>query len=282
MLSISGLALEDGQAIVIIQQVLPGDMGSRVDASEVLRYARALMPIVLSHHPDCSFFHGDTIPLPFSRYRLCLGCSVSYPLAFLLPIVALLTGWYERMPDLILPNGSVLAAGVILCLPQIAKYAIVRGGKLWRVTVKLSLGMGLGCGILWVLILPIPVVVRVVVLIAIVISVLFLGSVRYNYIRRICSSCIYHGDWDICYGFRRINLYCSLGNRRGPLLQRTILDIRTKRRMLAKQDGPPGRCDDQEPPLTDGKIWILDDPAYVVPWLPRTGLEAGMSSDIPR
>ncbi|MBN1540182.1 MAG: hypothetical protein JW939_08575 [Candidatus Thermoplasmatota archaeon] len=247
--------------------------------NEIIKTMRTLAPFLLSHHPDCSFFDNDVFQV--SGKRICLGCSIAYPTAVLLIILSIFTGWYRSLPEFIFHQDMLFCASLLLGSLQFIKYQGIRSSRTANILVKASLGLSLGGITVWIFTTPIHFVFRIVMFIVFFISLQFVGTMRFRSIRDVCSNCIYHGDWDICYGFRDLNRYHDFSHvdRRG--LERLIFDKKRKQRMAFRVNRSRKRGHRID--LRDAsKRWVYHDKAYDVPWLPGTGSEVSRYEDILR
>ncbi|MGA1866674.1 MAG: hypothetical protein ACMUFK_04320 [Thermoplasmatota archaeon] len=186
------------------------------------------------------------------------------------------------MPELIMHQDLLLCASILLGSMQFIKYQGMRSSRAANILVKISLGASLGGITVWIFTMPIHYVFKILIFISFFISLQFIGTLRFRSVRNVCSNCIYHGDWDICYGFRDINRYDDFGHivdRRG--LERLIFDKRRKQRGASGVNKLRKRRHQID--LRDAsKRWIYHDKAYEVPWLPGTGYEVSRCEDIPR
>ncbi|MBN1390685.1 MAG: hypothetical protein JXA22_08605 [Candidatus Thermoplasmatota archaeon] len=246
---------------------------------DIIKTVRRLSPFLLSHHPDCSFFDQDIYRV-FGK-KICLGCSIAYPTAFLVIISSLLTGWYRSFPELIIHEDMLIIASMMMGSLQFIKYVGLRSSRPLNIFIKISLGLSLGGITVWIFTIPIHLIFRILLFIIFFIFVQFLGSLRFRSVRNICADCIYHGDWDICPGFRNINRYHDFSHivdRRG--LERLIFDRKRKQRpsygsRMRRTRKPP--ID-----LVDGsKRWTYHDIIYEVPWLPGPRFGVSRYEDIP-
>lgn len=238
---------------------------------------RRLAPFLLSHHPECSLFGDDTYEL-FGK-RFCLGCSITYPTAIAAALIILLTGAYGNFPEPLFHQSVLLLVSITLGLFQLIKYFRFHGKKNYRILVKFSLGLAIGGMAVWALTMPVFFPFRIVILVIFMMLIMFTGSSRILYIRGICAGCVYHGDWDICYGFRKLNSYHAFRNVKGRRLTRLIFD-RERKKDAGHLTKPPGGLDDEEPPLKDDCRWLYHEEGYRIPWLPLTGLEVERLEDI--
>jgi hypothetical protein len=247
--------------------------------NEAIQIVRRIVPILISHHPMCSRFHGDTFGL-FGR-RICLGCATVYPIALSLIVLDILFRWDRAIPTLFLHKDLLIASCIFLGSLQMLKYISPPDTKFLRIAVKVALGLAIGGVFVWIFTLPTLFLVQMALFIAFSSASALLASYRYNYLRSTCAGCIYHGDWDICFGFRTLNQHCRIPHDlRGRALRSLIFDRSRKQRLESK--GTPQACVRSEPGLEDPNIWLYHEPGYSIFWLPRTGLEVTDQSEVPR
>ncbi|MDG6223957.1 MAG: hypothetical protein QCI82_00410 [Candidatus Thermoplasmatota archaeon] len=212
-----------------------------------------------------------------------MGCSTSYTIAALLVISCAFLRWDLYFGTMLLHKDLLLSLALLLGSFQLLKYIVPFRSRSIRVLVKAALGISLGSLCVWALTLPVPLYTRFAGLLAIISSIALLGTYRYNYLRKVCSGCIYHGDWDICYGFRTLNSHDRLRNisRRHGIFS-LIFDERRKEGLFEKEGLPPREAYSLlEPELEDDPPWLFHNESYRIPWLPRTGLEVSDKKDIP-
>jgi hypothetical protein len=246
---------------------------------EVSSVFKALLPFLLSHHPLCSFYKDDTYAL-FGR-RFCLGCSITYPTAILVAVLVLVTGIYRLFPEPIFHQSLLLAFSVLLGVVHMVKYRNRFKGLKMRVAVKAALGFSIAGSVVWILTFPTnwPVVLLFFILFLVLFS--FMGTFRLYYFQRICAGCIYHGDWDLCFGFRGLNRYHaikSIGRKRRLYL---LMFDREKRKTYPIREGPTASADDYEPDLADNVNWLYTDGKKGIPWVPEYYPEIDRIGDIP-
>jgi len=252
-------------------------MTSGYHGSSIIKLLRSLLPILLSHHPDCSIFHMDTIPI--FRTRICLGCSLTYPIAIALLVSYFLIGW--EVPTFFIHSELLMVASLVLGSVQFLKYTIPVRGTAFRVIVKIALGLSLGGLVVWILSFPGPWWVKLGLFFLAAIIISMIGTYRYNYLRRTCSTCMYHGDWELCFGFRTLNKHTLLKQRMSKVHLRALMfDEATKRRTGERSIDPVKAQTFPEPPLDDPPPWLYFDDSYRIPWLPLTGLEVRSRSEL--
>lgn len=240
---------------------------------------RAIVGLLMAHHPDCSMFYGDTFRIGGRSF--CLGCAITYPTAVLALMAFILFPIESAFPTLLVHREPLLALGIAMGFLQLIKYRARIDSRPFRITVKVVLGMSIGTILFWIFTLPAPLIVSIMVLFIFSAGGMMIATYRYVYIRKVCAGCIYHGDWDICFGFRGFNLFCRMG-RGGP--RKVIENIfRKEMKMRLMREGVANGClMNEEPRLVDASKWLYHEQAYKVPWLPLTGLEVTRRSEIPR
>lgn len=245
---------------------------------EVTDVFRALFPFLLSHHPLCSFYEKDTYEMLGRRF--CLGCSIAYPLAFIIAFTILATTWYRSFPEPFFHQSILLLVSVLAGSIHMGKYLIRSGSLLLKIIFKIFLGISVSGIIVWIFTIPAGWPVILPAFLLFILGLGFMGTFRLYYFYGICSGCIYHGDWDLCYGFRGLNRYHSIKDLKGGRLHEVMFN-RTMRRSFPVRQGTPASIKDPEPVLRDEKKWIYDDGSYSIPLVPKTGLEVGDYHDIP-
>jgi hypothetical protein len=224
-------------------------------------------------------FERDTFRIADTTF--CLGCAMAYPTAVLTLILFVLFRWDRLFPTLIFHRESLLALAVLLGCLQFIKYKVPLRSRSFRASVKVALGASIGMVFFWIFTLPTNLIISIAILILFSLAAMLIATYRFVYIRKVCAGCVYHGDWDICYGFRGFNLFCRLGIGNPARIRRNIFDRGTKKRLMER--GEEGGCPAiLEPPLNDVPEWLYHEDSYRIPWLPLTGLEVTDRSGVPR
>ncbi len=246
---------------------------------DVFATARRLSIYLLSHHPNCAFFDHDVYHL-FGK-RICLGCSIAYPTAIMIILTSFLMKWYGSIPEILFHQDLLLVASLIFGSFQFIKYQGLSFSKPLNIFIKLSLGISLGGLVIWIFTLPIHFVLQILLFVLSFVMVQFIGTLRFRNIRITCADCIYHGDWDICQGFRNINRYEDFKH---------ITDRRNLEKLIFDREGKKGRPKrkgvhgHEEAPIDirdRSKRWTYHNGSYDIPWLPRSGMEVTEYNDIP-
>ncbi len=197
---------------------------------EVLSVFRALAPFLRSHHPLCSFYNNDTYNI-LGR-RICMGCSISYPLALILIISTLITRSYRYIPEPQFHQSVLLGTSVLFGLFHMMKYLIRSEGRITRLAAKVSLSFSLAGLIVWALTIPARLQIILLFIFLIIVSISFMGTLRLYYFYRTCAGCIYHGDWDLCFGFRGLNRYHAIKDiKPGRRLHELMFDKKRRKRI---------------------------------------------------
>ncbi len=234
---------------------------------EPARVIRSLVPVLFSHHPMCSFFSHDSYVL-FGR-RFCLGCSITYPLALIISLFLILTGAYHHFPEPLFHQSLMLLSSVVLGSFQLVKYKSDSENIIFKITIKVLLGVAIAGIITWVLTIPGQWYGILLLFLLGMVLLSFLGTFRLMYVNRKCAGCIYHGDWDICYGFRGVNRYHSVSDITSKAKISNLIFNKKMKRSFPVRSGPRATFDDPEPDLIDSDRWILRE-NLVFPWLPKT------------
>lgn len=156
------------------------------------RSVRLGLHLGLAHHPLCTEFRTDVVRL--GRLHACSGCLATWPafaVAFPLALLARLDG---------APAWSLLAAGLVLGLPQMASYRW-RLSRLERAAAKAVGGVGLALALAGALAAGWPAVALVAVLALGMLASLALQVVRFRSILATCDACPFKRDWETCPGF---------------------------------------------------------------------------------
>ncbi len=248
---------------------------------EIWHILKSISPFILSHHPVCSKFDSDTFG--FLGRRICLGCSITYPIAVLVLVLDILLRCDRSIGTWIVHKEWLLIASIAMGSLQALKYLYPPQMKSLRIAVKIALGVSIGGLTVWFFTFPAIFAIQFGMFIIFAAALGFVASYRYNYLRRICSGCIYHGDWDLCFGFRTLNHHCRLRPKMSKQALRSMIFDRTRKRRWDREEAGVRGCFHRvEPHLEDRPPWLYDEPSYVVPWLPRTGLEVRCRSEIPK
>lgn len=243
----------------------------------VKRTLKGIFPILLSHHPLCSIYHDDTYEL-FGR-RFCMGCTVSYPTMAIIILTWVLFDPWKDIPEIIFHLDIILAASILFGSFQFLKYTRDTEGKLPKFLIKASLGISLGLGTVWIFSLPITFLARILIFILSIFLIQMFILLRIPHIRRRCSKCQYHGDWDICYGFRTLNKYHHFRNIKERKRIRNLMFDRERKKSAPYSDET--LSSEPEPDLYDPPAWLYHDDTFDSPLTGRTGLEVRSIKEIP-
>ena len=147
----------------------------------------------LAHHPLCSRFRADVVHV--GRAHLCSGCLATWPaFALVLPMALL-----ARLQGA--PAWALLAAGLVLGLPQMASYGW-RRSRAERAAAKVVGGAGLALALTGLLGLGLPGPALLGVLIAGGAGSIALQGLRMRAILATCDACPFRRAWDRCPGFQ--------------------------------------------------------------------------------
>ncbi len=164
-----------------------------------------IVKFILSHHPDCPGFEGDTILI--FKYNVCLGCFVLYPTIALILMSNLVFRWDIYFIDIILHKDLLLIMAAIFFLPQFIKYFKNTREKSYNIIIKIMLSLSISLMIIWAFTLSLSIYLKVIIILFFFIIGSLSGIFRFLYIQKVCTACKYRANWDICYGFRGLNGY---------------------------------------------------------------------------
>ena len=210
-----------------------------------------------------------------------MGCYISNSLAIVLIASWVMMGWDDIFPTLFFHKEVMLAFGVLLCMGQMISPIFGSKGSAQKVLSKIMLGAGMGILSVWVITLPTLLILRIVLFMLWAMSASFLATFRIRNVKRACSTCIYHGNWDICYGFRSLNKYMAIKDVSDKKELRELMFDKMRVRALPYDSGPLTVVRSlPEPRLQDDCQFIYHDESFRVPWVPATGLEVERLEDV--
>jgi hypothetical protein len=188
--------------------------------------------------------------------------------------------WDRVFTDLLFHKDILLIAGLATGLIQV--FSSFHSTKnLWvKIIIKIFLGLGFGLTTVWVFTLPLHILLRILLFVVLVMIATYIGTFRVRNLRKTCANCIYHGNWDICYGWRFINDYRYLKSEKKPKAIRKLI---FKKRKPLPEIPLLSRSElkkEQELPLDDDCRWVYHSPALKVPWLPGLDCEVEREEDV--
>jgi hypothetical protein len=195
--------------------------------------------------------------------------------------ILFITDIYHFFPEPFFHQSLLLLGSLIIGSLQLMKYRIRSSSSSLRFLVKVSYGIAVGGIYTWILLLPMDWRILVPVGLLFTFTFGFFSTFRLMYVNKICSGCIYHGDWDICFGFRGLNRYHSVSHIRSKKKIQEIMFDRNRKRSLPISFHPPASINDIEPPLKDHRKWLISD-TRIFPWLPVRTMIVDRRENIPK
>lgn len=165
---------------------------------QIFAYLKILKPIILSHHPNCGKFENHVIKI--GKYRLCIGCFIGYPTAFItISIINLLHLQEMLSSQLFVALGIILLSFFIISLVNLTKIKWV------KILQKFLIGIGAGFLFWGLWKLPNSSIINFTLLyitFSVILGVLN-GYHAYGFYR-MCKKCEYSLNWRACPGFKNI------------------------------------------------------------------------------
>lgn len=154
---------------------------TRDRASKLIKYAFA-------HHPICNLFHDHVYSV--KGWWICKGCAITYPTAifsfFFLLIIRINL---DQAFTIVVVAGVFSVIGLIRFIPR--KIASIK---------RVFLGL-FASAYLYSLFLNADLLIFILGLIVFSFILMFFSVIRYSEMKRICSNCVYEGNWEKCEGF---------------------------------------------------------------------------------
>jgi hypothetical protein len=151
---------------------------------------RLAFRLALSHHPLCGWFDRHTVNVRGAQ--VCKGCAAT--------LSAFVAGLLLAIPLLPAAPTAWLGVGLVLGIPHLASYRMAFGNAS-RIAAKMSGGLGLGVVFAAGAALPAAWSLKLLALLGMEASFLVLQAARLRKMRRVCSGCVWKGDWGACPGF---------------------------------------------------------------------------------
>ena len=154
----------------------------------------ALKPYFLSHHPSCEHYASHTITL--HGQKLCIGCFIGLPSAFIAILLLALTYAYSPKNNL-----NLLIIGILFLIPYGVNIALA-DRKVLKIVSKIALGFSSAFFI--GVILTSSLTGSGKILWAIIFFNVFLGILggkRLFELYKTCKQCSFHSDFQHCPGF---------------------------------------------------------------------------------
>ena len=175
----------------------------KLSLKKFLIFLKDAFPYSLAHHPLCGKFEEDTYH--FGRWRLCIGCSTSYPIAIWI-VILLLINKVTNNNLIIMDWWLLLIIAMITGIPQIFSSLGKTRSKRIKILTKITLGISMGTITMAIFLLPLPLLLRLTLFTIGFILSAFIGGTRSISLLRTCKRCQYDGDWFICPGFLELNV----------------------------------------------------------------------------
>ena len=171
-------------------------------------HAWSFWPLLLAHHPQCANFNGHT--LNFGRVRLCIGCFVGYPTAY----ISIFIIYYLNLLNII-PYQSFLVIGLILLSTFFLSFTNLTKIKIIKVIQKIFIGIGAAFLFWWIWSRDAPISVRYYtfsLIFGLIVGILNLYHAYGFFIK--CYKCNTPFAWGSCAGFKFIRDYQAKYNLR--------------------------------------------------------------------
>jgi len=166
--------------------------------NRILLYIRSFLPLLLSHHPNCSHFEGHTIKI--KKIRLCIGCFVGYTTA----IISIITIGFFNLHNLIPPEillifGIIFVSTFILSLLNLTKIKII------KIIQKFLIGLGSALLFWGIIKLPGQLSLNFFIAFTTLTILLVMLNVYHTYgFYRNCIKCETPLNWASCEGLAQI------------------------------------------------------------------------------
>jgi len=161
-------------------------------------FIKSFLPLLLSHHPQCGDFESHT--LKFKKYRLCIGCFIGYPSAFLgIILLGLLHVSIFISSEFLFSIGFIFISFFFLSPLGLIK------NKLLKVFQKSIIGIGSSFVYWGIRLLLVPRSTKYL-LFAIIFGIIltFLNLYHTLGFLKTCQKCKTPFNWAICDGFKDI------------------------------------------------------------------------------
>jgi hypothetical protein len=163
-----------------------------------LLYGKSFLPFFLSHHPECENFKGHT--LNYGRIKLCIGCFIGYPTAF---ITLILISVFNLRDFFYSPFFFVLS--IIFLGTFFLSLIHLTRNKTVKIIQKFLIGIGAAFLFNWIMKRPNSYRVNSrIAFITFYILLVFLNLYHAYGILGSCYKCGTPFNWGICPGFNTI------------------------------------------------------------------------------
>jgi hypothetical protein len=161
-------------------------------------YGKSFIPFLLSHHPECKKFKGHTLNI--GRYKLCIGCFVGYPAAFIAILLIPFLNLHNKIP-----SQSLITFGLIFLATFVLSPLNLTKIKTIKIIQKILIGFGAALLFWGIMTSPNPRTTNKVVSLLVIMILISLLNVYHVYgLFHICYKCKTPFDWGKCPGFQRI------------------------------------------------------------------------------
>jgi len=161
-------------------------------------YIKCFTPLLLSHHPECEKFKDHTINI--GKTKLCIGCFVGYPSAFIGIFILFLT----NLAFIISSQFLIIIGTFMMSVFFLSPLRLITNKK-QKIFQKIIIGFG-GAFLFWGIInLPNPPYIRIILTFCILVGILSILNFYhgYNFLKK-CYRCNLPFNWGRCSGFTSI------------------------------------------------------------------------------
>ncbi len=167
---------------------------------ESLLYIVCLLPIFLSHHPDCKKFKNHTFKI--GEIRLCVGCFVAYPVG----IISMLFFNYIKLDQELPAHWILTLSGLCMSTTALSFTALIEIKPI-KVFQKATIPIGVAFFLIWIRTLSLSKEAKVYLAMSTIGIVLLLFNLKHMYgILKSCYYCETTFAWSTCEGFERIRM----------------------------------------------------------------------------
>ncbi|MBD3352196.1 MAG: hypothetical protein GF364_11975 [Candidatus Lokiarchaeota archaeon] len=164
----------------------------------ILGLILSFKPVVFSHHPLCKEFEEHTLEI-FNK-KLCIGCFIGIPSAFLTMATLMLTNIYLEVNVAILWILAFSLSGI-----YILSIFGLTDKKKFKIISKLVLGSGFGFYICAIFTTNIPLWSKILIIIITYSTITTLMALKSRKeLEETCNNCKYKHDWNNCPGMAPI------------------------------------------------------------------------------
>ena len=169
---------------------------------EARYYLKSLSVFLLSHHPGCRHFEGDTIRI--GKLRFCKGCTIGYSLALSLMVFYMVI-FSVYGPFIPVGPFVLILLGALFGSTQLVRAIFRRMSPAMKTVQKAALGLGIALVVIGILEIPASAFTRMFLLLGLLLVIGITSAVlRPWYILRTCRECEYESEWERCDAFREL------------------------------------------------------------------------------